>query len=114
MNEIAAIRTGIEQISTMVEAARRLVMEGHLVDLRSLEARVETFCTALRNAPAETADQLRPAMLGLIDELGRLDAAVRASQTETAAKLGETLARRRAVTAYGGSTLAPTTPRPGR
>jgi hypothetical protein len=114
MTEIAAIRTGIEQISTMVEAARRLVMEGHLVDLRSLEARVETFCTALRNAPAEAADQLRPTMLGLIDELSRLDAAVRASQTETAAKLGETLARRRAVTAYGGGALAPTTPRPGR
>jgi hypothetical protein len=42
-------------------------------------------------------------MLALVDDLGRLDAAVRQSQTETAAKLGETLAHRRAVTAYGGS-----------
>jgi len=111
MTDVAAVRSGIEQISTMVEAARRLVIEGHLVDLRSLETRVEGFCAILRNAPADAADQLRPAMLGLIDELGRLDAAVRASQTETAAKLGETLARRRATTAYGG---APTNLRSGR
>lgn len=114
MTEIAAIRNGIEQISTMVEAARHLVMEGHLIDLRSLEARVESFCATLRNAPAEAATQLRPAMLGLIDELSRLDAAVRASQTDTAAKLGETLARRRATSAYGGAAIAPTAPRPGR
>lgn len=110
--EIAAIRSGIEQISTMVEAARRLVAEGHLVDLRRLEQRVESFCAALRIAPAEAARELRPTMLGLIDELGRLDEAVRASQTETAAKLGETLARRRATSVYGG--MGPGGARSGR
>ncbi len=106
MSEIATIRAGIEQISTMVDAARRLVADGHLVDLRTLEARVETFCTALRNTSADAARELRPAMLGMIDELGRLDQAVRTSQTETAAKLGETLARRRAASAYTGSPAA--------
>ncbi len=110
MTEIAEIRRGIEQIATVVDAARRLVAEGHLVDLRSLETRVANFCAATQNVPADAAAELRPVMLGLVDELGRLDAAVRQSQTETAAKLGETLARRRAVSAYGG---APG-PRPGR
>jgi hypothetical protein len=110
MTEIAEIRKGIEQISTMVDAARRLVAEGHLVDLRSLETRVATFCTTIQNVSADAAAQLRPVMLGLIDELSRLDAAVRQSQTETAAKLGETLARRRAVSAYGSATG----PRSGR
>lgn len=107
MSEIATIRAGIEQISAMVDAARRLVADGHLVDLRTLEARVESFCTALRNAPAEAARELRPAMTGLIDELSRLDQAVRTSQTDTAAKLGETLARRRAATAYTGTPARP-------
>lgn len=111
MSQTADIRKGIEQISTMVDAARRLVAEGHLVDLRSLESRVAGFCAAINNVPSEAAVELRPLMLGLIDELGRLEAAVRQSQTETAAKLGETLARRRAATAYGA---APTPPRPTR
>jgi hypothetical protein len=112
MTDIADIRKGIEQISTMVDAARRLVAEGHLVDLRSLETRVATFCSAIANTSPDIAKQLRPTMLALVDELGRLDAAVRQSQTETAAKLGETLARRRAATAYGSSP-APA-PRPAR
>lgn len=103
MTEVAEIRRGIEQIATVVDAARRLVAEGHLVDLRSLETRVANFCAAIQNVSAGAAAELRPVMLGLVDELGRLDAAVRQSQTETAAKLGETLARRRAVSAYGGA-----------
>lgn len=111
MSQIADIRKGIEQISNMVDAARRLVAEGHLVDLRMLESKVAGFCTVINNTPIEAATELRPVMLGLIDELGRLDAAVRRSQTETAAKLGETLARRRAVTAYSGP---PAAPRPTR
>lgn len=102
-HEVTAIRSGIEQISTMVEAARHLVAEGHLVDLRLLEQRVEDFCSRLRAAAPDIAGQLRPAMLGLIDDLNRLDQAVRASQADTAAKLGDTLARRRATSAYGGS-----------
>ena len=106
MNEPAAIRSGIEQISTMVEAARRLVLEGHLVDLRLLESRVESFCTALRTLPGESARELRPTMLVLMDELGQLDAAVRRSQTETAAKLGDTMARRQATSAYGAAPTA--------
>lgn len=114
MTEVVEIRKGIDQISTMVDAARRLVAEGHLVDLRSLETRVATFCTRIQNVSSGAAEQLRPAMLGLIDELGRLDQAVRQSQTETAAKLGETLARRRAVTAYGGAATAAPGPRAGR
>ncbi len=114
MNEVADIRRGIEQISTMVDAARRLVAEGHLVALRQLESRVATFCTAIANTSSDAARELRPTMLALIDELGRLDAAVRQSQTETAAKLGETLARRRAATAYGGAAAAPATPRTAR
>jgi hypothetical protein len=107
MTEVAEIRRGIEQISTMVDAARRLVAEGHLVDLRSLETRVATFCSAIQNVSTDAAAQIRPVMLGLVDELGRLDAAVRQSQSETAAKLGETLARRRAVSAYGGVATGP-------
>jgi hypothetical protein len=86
MTEVAEIRRGIEQISTMVDAARRLVAEGHLVDLRSLETRVATFCSAIQNVSTDAAAQIRPVMLGLVDELGRLDAAVRQSQSETAGR----------------------------
>jgi hypothetical protein len=93
-------RAGIEQISNMIEAARRLIGEGHLVDLRLLESRVDGFCGSLRNVPTEMAAELRPAMLALIDELGRLEQEIRRIQTETAAKLGDTIARRRAATAY--------------
>jgi len=96
------VRTGIEQLSTMIEAARQLIGEGHLVDLRLLESRVEKFCGSLRTVPADMAAELRPAMLSLIDDLGRLEQEIRRIHTETAAKLGDTAARRRAATAYTG------------
>ena len=94
------VRTGIEQISNMIEAARRLIGEGHLVDLRLLESRVESFCGSLRNVPVDLAAELRPAMLGLIDDLSQLEQEIRRIQSETAVKLGDTVARRRAATAF--------------
>lgn len=105
-------RSGIEQISNMIEAARRLIGEGHLVDLRLLESRVESFCGSLRNAPPDTAAELRPAMLGLIDDLGRLAQDIRRIQSETAAKLGDTITRQRAATAYASTSAS--FPRPQR
>ena len=77
------VRTGIEQISNMIEAARRLIGEGHLVDLRLLESRVESFCGSLRNVPVDLAAELRPAMLGLIDDLSQLEQEIRRIQSET-------------------------------
>ena len=100
-------RAAIERLSGLVEATRRLVADGHLVDLRTLESRIDEVCGALRVLPAAAADEIKAALVALIDNLNRLDQAVRRSHAETAEHLAGTSARRRATAAYGAPDAKP-------
>jgi len=100
-------RAAIERLSGLVEATRRLVADGHLVDLHTLESRIDEVCGTLRTLPAAAADEIKATLVALIDDLNRLDQAIRRSHAETAEHLAGTSARRRATAAYGAPDAKP-------
>ena len=91
----------VRELSLLADVSRRLVMDGRIVDLRSLSERVEALCGGLARQPAGHGPELRTALIGLMDELARLEAAVRRSQADAAGRLREIATLRRAVSAYG-------------
>lgn len=101
MTDIAALKEEIRQITGLVDAARRLVADGRMVELGRLEPRVEACCTRIRALPRAAAEEVRPVLMALLDEFGRLEQKMRKSQAEIAGQLGQAGMRRRAVTAYG-------------
>ena len=103
----AQTRAAIERLSGLVEATRRLVADGHLVDLRTLESRIDEVCGALRLLPTAAADEIKTTLVALIDDLNRLDETIRRNQAETAEHLEGTAARRRATAAYGAPDAKP-------
>lgn len=103
MTGTAEIAKEIRHVTTLVDAARRLVEEGRTIELGQLEARIDACCAAVRDLPrgTETAE-IRPAVTALLDEVGRLEGAIRKAQAEIGERLGQAGARRRALAAYGG------------
>ena len=103
----AQIQAEIERLSGLVEATRRLVADGHLVDMRTLESRIDEVCGALRTLPNAAAGEIKTALVALIDDLNRLDQAIRRSHAEAAEHLEGPAARRRATAAYGAPDAKP-------
>lgn len=103
---VAIDAASVRELSLLAEVTRRLVADGRLVDLRSLAERIAALCEGLNRQPAGHGAELRTAMIALIDDLGRLETAIRTSQADAAGRLREMSALRRAVSAYGA-------PRPG-
>lgn len=98
----AELKDEIRRLSTLVDAVHRLFREGQLIELGQLETRIAACCSAVSALPAASGAELQPALVALLDELGRLDQAMRSRQSEIVERLGQTSIRRRAVAAYGG------------
>jgi len=90
----------LDETMEMVAAARERLGEGETVDLSGLQAKVEMLCAACAGAPrAETAPH-GPRLLGLIDEIGKLEADVKTQYEELKGVLTGVDARHRATRAY--------------
>ncbi len=103
----AEIRTRLTEVSAVVCMARSLLDDGQPVDLTGLEIRVEALCRDLSVLPGGDRDEVKPGLIALMDELGRLAETVRAQHGALAERLATVLRGQRAVGAYAAPTRQP-------
>lgn len=97
----ADIRTRLTEVSAVVCMARSLLADGKPVDLTSLETRVEGLCRSLVVLPRDDREEIKPNLVVLMDELGRLAETVRAQHAALAERLSTVVQGQRAAGAYG-------------
>jgi len=88
MSAADQVREELEKATSLVTTARRLLATGTMVDLSALEGKVRTVCTALGDMKREDGRPLKPAMEALIDNLDRLDEAIRERYQPLVDRLG--------------------------
>ena len=102
-----ALRAQLLEAATLVGTAKSLIVEGSVVDLAGLSARIETVCTALPGLPATEREALKPALVALMDGLGGLAEAVKAQHASLTGKLSAQSQASRARGAYGAAQKPP-------
>jgi hypothetical protein len=102
-----ALRAQLLEAATLVGTAKSLIAEGSVVDLAGLSARIETVCTALPGLPTAEREELKPALVALMDGLGGLAEAVKTQHTALAGKLSAQSQADRARGAYGAAQKPP-------
>lgn len=75
---VAHIAQELDKASSMVSTAYRLLESGTTVELSALEGKIRWACLSVGDLPPEHGRRLMPAMQRLMDDLDRLDRAVRA------------------------------------
>jgi hypothetical protein len=101
MTAATSLHRDLDEVLGCVLLAQRALADGGLVDLAGMEERVSALCAAMRHIPRSDATPFEPRLVGLIEELGHLAAALDAARERTAADLGEAGSRRLAAEAYG-------------
>jgi hydrogenase maturation factor HypF (carbamoyltransferase family) len=91
----------LREAATAIGAARTLLDQGHVVDLKGLEAHVDGACSAIAALPREKRLPLKPALVALIDGLNALADHLSVQHKELTAALTGIGARRNALSAYG-------------
>jgi len=104
---IDLLRQDLQNVGTIVTAARGLIAKGEAVNLEPLEREVQRLCEQIIKLPGTVNAPLRPMMTGLIDELTKLAGEMRGRHAQLQEQLQELTARERATAAY-------VTPNPGR
>jgi len=90
----------IKNLSGLLERAQGELENGTLIDLEPLEPRVEDICQRVAQLPAGEGETIRPRLLALIDDLGRLGKTIENRMTELKDVLGQAADRNRALDAY--------------
>lgn len=93
----------IKELSGLLERAESELENGTLIDLEPLEPRVEDICTRVARLPAGESETVRPRLAALIDDLGRLGAAIETRMAELKDVLAQSGDRNRALEAYNRS-----------
>ncbi len=107
----AEIRTRMTEVSAIACMARSLLDDGQPVDLSGLETRVETLCRELIALPGSAREEVKPDLIGLMDELGRLAETVRSHHAALAERLATVVRGQRAVGAYAAPIRQPRGPK---
>ena len=97
----AKMKSRLQAAANVVTEARRAVEAGNNVDLSGIENEVNGICTALSELPSGAGADLKPVLVGLVDDLDKLTSSLTAAHEKLAADIGELSARRRANRAYG-------------
>jgi hypothetical protein len=101
-----ALRARLLEAATMVGTAKSLIADGGIVDLSGLDARVQNICKAIPALASGERDELKPALIALMDGLGGLAETVKAQHAMLAEKLSNVSQGRRAIGAYGAGLAA--------
>lgn len=105
-----SIRQDLQNVGSIITAARGLIKQGQGINLEPLEHEVERLCEQIIKLPGEENAPLRPLMMGLIDELNKLASEMRGHHAQLQDQLHELTAREKASTAY----VTPNQRRPSR
>ncbi len=106
-SRVDLLRQDLQNVSSIVTAARGLIAQGQGVNLQPLEREVQRLCEDILQLPGIDGAPLRPIMTGLIDELTKLAGEMRGHHAQLQEQLHELTSRERATAAY-------VTPTPGR
>lgn len=96
----ASLRQDLQNVGSIVTAARSLVAKEQAVNLEPLEREVQRLCEEILKQPGVESAPLRPLMTGLIDDLTKLAGEMRGRHAQLQEQLRELTARERATTAY--------------
>jgi len=106
-SRVDLLRQDLQNVGSIVTAARGLIAKGQVVNLDPLEREVQRLCEQILKLPGAESAAFRPLMTGLIDELTKLAGEMRGRHAQLQEQLQELTARERATAAY-------VTPNPGR
>jgi uncharacterized coiled-coil protein SlyX len=100
LSKIEIMRQDLQNLSSIVTAARGLIAKGQSVNLEPLEREVQRLCDQIIKLPGVENAPLRPMMTALIDELTKLAGEMRGHHAQLQEQLRELTARERATAAY--------------
>jgi hypothetical protein len=99
-SRVDLLRQDLQNVGSIVTAARGLIAKGHAVNLQPLEREVQRLCDQILKLPGVEGTPLRPMMTGLIDELTKLAGEMRGHHAQLQEQLRELTSRERATAAY--------------
>ena len=67
-----SITQELQGLNDLVVAARDIVASGRVIDLDPVQKEVERICDDIKKLPLQESTNLKPAMVSLIDDLGKL------------------------------------------
>ncbi len=94
-------RDGLIEVANAIQLARKTVSQGDFVDLAGLERRVDEVCAAIRQLEPSAARTVEPQLLGIVDDLDRLQGELAAQRDRVRSELGNLAEHGRAASAYG-------------
>jgi len=97
----------LEAAGGLLGEARRRLAEGTTEDIAQLAAAIETCCQGIQALAPSEGQQLRPGLVGLMDELNRLENELKHQRDRLEEHLASLATRRRAHAAYGRGTKTP-------
>jgi hypothetical protein len=95
-----SLKLDLQNVASIIVAARGLVAEGQTVNLAPLEKEVRRLCEAISALDAAENMPLRPMMVSLIDDLDKLAEDMRRRHAELKSQLESLNTGSRVVTAY--------------
>jgi hypothetical protein len=100
MTSAQTICNELTRVGDIIVAARDLVADGQLINIKPLENEIGRICGDLGGLNATDAERVRPILLALIDDLDRLAAEMRARQSDFEDELRAFSTHSKATTAY--------------
>jgi hypothetical protein len=94
------LRQDLQNVGSIVTAARGLIAKGQAVNLEPLEREVQRLCEQILKLPGNENAPLRPVMTALIDELTKLAGEMRGHHAQLEEQLRSLTSRERATAAY--------------
>jgi|GEM_PF-2016818 hypothetical protein len=67
------LQQGIEAVSDMIVAARKLLAAGEQIDLTSIENEIDTLCQAIHADPPKNSRDIRRGLAAIVDDLDALE-----------------------------------------
>lgn len=95
------IKADLNATTAQIDAARRMVDDGQIIDLSGLQDRVEAICGAIQALPAGEQSGFREPIVALLSELDGLTATLNEQHERLSVGLKALSAQNRAQRAYG-------------
>ncbi len=86
MNEQSILQE-LQSLNDLVVAARDIVSAGRVIDLDPVQKEVERICDDIKQLPPRESANLKPALVSLIDDLGKLTEDMKTCHAELKSQL---------------------------
>ena len=98
--DVRSVERALTDAESAISAARTMLAQGNIVDLKGLEDHIEQACNAIPALPKPDRDRLKPTLVSLIDALNTLTDMMAKQHDDITKALQGIGSRRQAVSAY--------------